>query len=268
MKLSIGKAWDETSAFLGREAKLVAPVALATFALPSILTNWANPGGAGGGGAGLLMLVVLLAVLVGQMTIVLLVNGWRGSIGQAMGTAVRRLPIVVGALLIVFLPIVLIAAIALGSVLVGAGMTDPASITPAALMKLPALSWIVVIFALVFIFLGVRLFLVSAIAASETVGPIALLKRSWRLTSGSFWRLVALFLLLLLVGLVLNAVVTIVVGSVATLAVGEPKAFNSAALIVALAVGLVGAMVSTVSAAMAGRVYAQLAGPEATVPST
>ena len=37
MKLSIGKAWQEASAFLGREARLVAPVALATFALPTIL---------------------------------------------------------------------------------------------------------------------------------------------------------------------------------------------------------------------------------------
>ena len=268
MKLSIGKAWVETSAFLGREAKLVAPVALATFAFPAVLTGWAYPGGTTGGGAGLLMIAVLLAVLVGQMTVVLLVNGWRGSIGEAMGKAARRLPVLLGALLIVFLPITIIATVALGSVLVGAGITDPAGVTPATLVKLPGVVWTLALLVLAFIFLGVRLFVVSATAASESLGPIALIKRSWSLTRGAFWRLLLLFLLLMLIGFILNLAVTAVVGSIATLTTGEPKPFNTSALLVSLATGLVGAMVSTVSAAMAGRVYAQLAGPEATVPTT
>ena len=105
MKLSISKAWEETSAFLGREARLVAPVALATFALPAILAGWAYPGEATGGGAGWLLIVVMFAALIGQMTIVLLVNGWRGKIGEAMGKAARRLPTLLGALIIAFLPV-------------------------------------------------------------------------------------------------------------------------------------------------------------------
>ncbi len=272
MKLSIGKAWEETSAFLGREARLVAPVALATFALPSILAKWAYPGGTTGGGAGWLMLIVLLAVLVGQMTVILLVNGWRGSIGEALAKAARRLPVLVGALIIVFLPIVLIATIALGSALVSAGISDPAAVTPAAVAKIQGVAWIVVALAVAFIFLGVRMFPVSAIAANESVGPIGLIKRSWILTRGVFFRILALVVLLGLVGLILDSAVTMVIGSVATLAAGEPKAFNTSALLVALASGLVGAVVSTVSAAMAGRVYAQLAGtpnvPNVTVPKT
>lgn len=267
MKLSIGKAWDETSAFLGREARLVAPVALAMFALPTVLAEWAYPGGNAVGGAGWLMIPVLLAVLAGQMTIVLLVNGWRGSIGEALGKAARRLPVLVGALMIVFLPIAVLATLVIGGTLVGAGITDPAAVTPAALAKMPAFLWLVLVLVILFLILGVRLFPVSAIAASEAVGPIALLKRSWRLTRGVFWRLLALVLLLGLAGLILSSAVTMVVGSVATLAVGEPKAFNTSALIVALASGLIGALVSTVSAAMAGRVYAQLAAPEPSVPA-
>lgn len=268
MRLSIGKAWDETSAFLAREARLVAPVALATFALPAVLDAWAYPAGTARGGAGWLMIIVLLAVLLGQMTVVLLVNGWRGSIGEAMGKAARRVPVLVAAMILIFLPIAVIATVALGSALVGAGLTDPAAVTPAALMKVPGLKWVIVLLVLLFVFLGARLFVASATAVSEPVGPIALIRRSWTLTSGSFWRLLALFLLLMLVGLVLNAAVTTVVGSIATLVAGEARPFNTSALIVALVSGLVGALVSTVSSAMAGRVYAQLAAPEASVPAS
>lgn len=268
MKLSIGKAWEETSAFMGREARLLAPVALATFALPAILAGWAMPGGTAANGAGLLMLAVLLAVLVGQMTIVLLVNGWRGSIGEAMSTAIRRLPVLLGALVIVFLPIMLIGGIALGAVLISAGIGDPAAVAPDALVRTPGVAWIVLLLVLAAVFLGVRMFQASAVAVSEKLGPIGLIKRSWSLTRGSFWRLLALFLLLTLIGLVLNLAVTMVIGSMATLTAGEPRPFNTSALLIALATGLAGSVVSTISAMMVGRVYAQLAGPAATVPRT
>lgn len=271
MKLSIGKAWEETSAFLGREARLVAPVALATFALPAILVNWASAGGDPANSSGLLMVIVLLAVLIGQMTIILLVNGWQGSIGEAMGTAIRRLPVLLAALVMMFLPLMLIGGIALGVVLVGAGISDPATVAPETLVKLPGVAWIFLLIVLAALFLGVRMFQASAVAVSEKVGPIALIKRSWGLTRGAFWRLLALFVLLTLIGIILSAATTAVVGTLATLAAGEPRPFNTSALLIALATGLIGAMVSTVSAMMVGRVYAQLAAPaapEATVPRT
>jgi len=257
--LSIGKAWEETSAFLGREARLVAPVALATFALPSVLADWAYPGASAGGSAGWLLIFVLLAVLVGQMTIVLLVNGWRDSIGEAMIKAVRRLPTLIGALLIAFLPVLLVAIVGFGASLTSAGITDPAQLTPATIARLPNIVWLLLFLFLFFIIAGVRLFPISAIAASEPIGPVALLRRSWTLTKGVFGRVLVLVLLLGIVAVVLDSAVTIVVGSIAALAAGEPRAFNLSALIVALASGLVGALVSTVSAAMVGRVYAQLA---------
>jgi hypothetical protein len=257
VKLSIGKAWEETSAFLGKEARLVAPVALATFAFPAVLSGWAFPGGATGA-MGWVMLLALIVALIGQMTIVLLANGWRGSIGEAMGRAVRRLPVLIGALLIVFLPLILIAIIAMTAVLSSAGITDPTTLTPQTLARVPNIGWIALLLTLFFIVAGVRLFPVAAIAANEPVGPIALLRRSWRLTSGSFWRLLALVLLLGVLTMVVSQAVTAVTGSVAALAVGEPRPFNLSALLIALATGLVGAIISTVSATMVGRVYAQL----------
>ena len=258
MTLSIGKAWEETSAFLGKEARLVAPVALAAFALPAIIAGWAYPGEAGGGGAGWLLVLVLLAAMIGQMTIVLLVNGWRGSIGEAIIKAVRRLPALLGALMIAFLPVMLVAVVLFGASLTNAGITDPTALTPEMIAKLPNIGWLLLFVLLFLIIVGVRLFPISAIAASEPAGSINLLKRSWTLTKGVFWRLFVLALLLGILAVVLDLAVTAVVGSIAALAAGEPKAFNLSALLVALPAGLVGAMVSSVSATMIGRVYAQL----------
>ena len=267
MKLSIGKAWEESSAFLGREARLVAPVALAMFALPSILAEWAYPGGRTGGGAGWLLVFVLLAAIVGQMTIVLLVNGWHGSVGEAMTKAVRRLLVPIGALMIVILPLMVVAIVGFGASIASAGITDPAGLTPEVIAKLPNVGWLLLFFTVALLIIFVRFFPISAIAVSEPIGPIKLLKRCWALTKGHFWRLLALVLLLLIVAVVLGWAVTMVVGSIATLAAGEARAFNLSALIVALASGLVGAMVSSVSAVMVGRVYAQLS-IEPSVPPT
>ena len=215
-----------------------------------------------------MLVIVLLAALVGQMTIVLLVNGWRGSIGEAMTKAARRLPTLLGALLIAFLPVMLIAIVGFGAALTSAGITDPAALTPQTIAKLPKIGWLLLFVFLFLIFVGVRLFPISAIAASEPIGPINLLKRSWALTKGVFWRLLVLALLLGILAVVLDLAVTAVVGSIAALAAGEPQPFNLSALLVALVSGLVGAIVSTVSAAMVGRVYAQLTAPEASVPNS
>jgi len=261
--LSVGKAWDETKDFLAREGRLVVPVALATFALPSVLAGWAYPQGnpGSGGGSGLLLLLaVLVAVIVGQMTIALMATGWSGRIGDAMSKVARRLPTLLLALLMVFLPISLVAVVVLGGALSGAGLTDPTAMTAEALAKVPSVGWIILVLMLVFIFASARLFPISAIAATEPVGPIQLLKRSWVLTRGNFGRLLALMLLLLLVAVILDLAVSLTIGSVAALALGEAKAFNLSALVVALASGLVGAAVSSVSASMVGRVYVQLAG--------
>ena len=262
MTLSIGKAWEEAAAFLAREGRLVAPVALALFALPSALLNWAYPTGsvtAAGGANSLALLLVLLVMMAGQMTIVILATGWHGSIGEALGKAARRVPTLLLSALVIFGPLLIIFSIALAAALMAAGISDPATVTPETLAKVPGVAWLILLMMVVLLVLGVRMLPMSAVAATEQVGPIAVLKRSWRLTRGQFWRLLALLLLLVVAALVLSYAVSVVVGSVATLALGEPRPFNVAALIIALAGGFVSALVSSVSAAMVARIYAQLA---------
>lgn len=271
MKISISNAWDETKSFLAREGRLVVPVALATFALPAVLVGWAFPGAspANEGSGGLLLLIAaLLVTMIGQMTIVLLVLGWSGSVGQAMAAAARRVPALFGAAVIVFLPLSIIAIVALGAALASAGVTDPATLTPKALLAIPAVWWTSMLFGLLVIFLLVRLYPMPAVAAKEALGPIKLLRRSWALTKGNFGRMLVLFLLLAVGGFVLSSAVTMVVGSISALALGPLKPFTVSALVVAIAGGAVGALVSSVSAAMIGRVYAALSASASTSGAT
>ena len=266
LKVSIGKAWDETVEFLRREGRLVAPVALATFALPSILLNWAYPAGSAnsaGGIASLILLVILVAVMTGQMTIIKLATGWRGSIGEALGKAARRVPTLLGAVLVIFGPLIVLFSIALGVVLAASGVSDPAALTPETMVKVPGVAWMALLMLAAAIFLSVRLFPMTAIAANEQVGPIGLLKRSWALTSRQFGRLLVALLMLVLAAVVLSSAVSIVVGSLTALLIGAAHPFTLAALLIALAGGIVSALISSVSAAMIGRIYVQLSGEPA-----
>ena len=163
----------------------------------------------------------------------------------------------------VFGPMVVIFSIALGVMLAAAGITNTATLTPEAMVKLPSIMWIGLVMLIVIILASVRLFPMSAIAAKEQVGPIGLLKRSWALTRGQFGRLLLALALLVIAALALSSAVSIVVGTVTALLIGEAKPFTLAALIIALAGGIVSALISSVSAAMVGRIYVQLAGEPA-----
>lgn len=260
-KLSISRAWDEASAFLRREARLVAPIALALFALPNIIAGWIAPANAAAGGDNgrlILLLLVLVAAIIGQMAIAALAIGWNGSLGEAIARATKRVWVVLVAAFIMFMPLVVIMSIAIASAAMSAGLADPAQLTPQALAKLPSVGLIVFIGVGLMIFVAVKLFPMAAVAVSEPTGPVTLIRRAWGLTRGHFWRLLAVMLLLLVATLILGGALTSVVGTVATLAFGEARPFSVTALLAALASGFASALVTSVSATMIGRIYAQL----------
>ena len=77
--------------------RLIVPVALGLILLPTVIASMVEPQVPAGEQppAGLWMLVVLAMIIimfVGQIAMVLLVNGWRGSVGEAIGQAARRAP--------------------------------------------------------------------------------------------------------------------------------------------------------------------------------
>ena len=266
--LSIGRAWDEAKAALQTNRKLIVPVALGLILLPAVIVSMVEPRVPPGeqppaGPWMLVALVMVLVMIVGQLAMVLMVNGWHGSVGEALGKAARRTPTFVLAALTFLLPVILIFSILLGMAGVGtspSGQVDMASFGTT--------GWLLLcLFLLVLVYFTIRLLPLLAVVASEGNGPIGSLKRSFALTSGHFWRLFV-FLLMLMIGFAIVALaVGAVIGTIVNLLLGEPDPWTLALLLIALAGGLVQAGFVMVYVGMLSRIYTQLtASPHAGVP--
>lgn len=260
-KLSLSKAWDETRAALGADGKLYVAIALALIALPATIYGTMEPaallGGAPQGGSPqIVFLVVMLINLLGRLALSRLALR-PASVGEAIGASARRLPAVVGAFLIFLVPFIAGLTPFLPQV-----MANPQSPPPGPLL----ISTFIIILAFI---LGVRLALpLVPLAAAEAGGPLTLLKRGWRITSGNWWRL-AVFLFAFFIASVLTVrAIGYVIGGAVILAAGrlEPMALSS--LILAAVLALVGAAFTTVFSVMLARIYVQLAAPAAGVPSS
>ncbi len=265
--LSIGRAWDEAKAALRANRKLIVPVALGLVLLPAVIVSMVEPRVAPGdqpppGAWMLVALAMVIVMLIGELAIVLLVNGFRGSVGEALGKAARRTPTFILAALCFLLPVVLVFSILLG--VAGAGTTESGTID---WTNFGTAGWLILLACtLALIYFSVRLLPLLAVVASEAVGPIAALKRSFALTSGHFWRLLAFLVMLVLAFAVAAITVGAVVGASVTLALGDPEPWSLQLLLISLAGGLVQAGFVMVYTAMLARIYSQLAAPIATVP--
>ena len=263
-KLSISQAWDETRAILARDGKLIAAVALALFVLPGIVLNLAVPQVPVGqirqpGAWMLIALAVLLITLVGQLAVARLALGPHIAVGEAIVQGTRRLPSYVCAFLMWSVPL-----LAVGSVLYS--MSNPQNPNP----SVPAALGLLAVTALG-IFVSVRLILLSAVAAAESGGPIAILQRTWGLTGGNWWRLFGFVVMLLIAALAAIWAVGAVVGVLAKLAFGDLSPLSVGGLIVVIAGQLLSAAISVVLVVMIARLYAQRTGAaaaQASVPSS
>lgn len=265
--LSIGKAWDEAKSALQANRKLIVPIALGLILLPAVIVSMVEPRVAPGEQppAGTWMLVaaaMVIVMIVGQLAIVLMINGWRGSVGESIGKATRRAPTFILSALMFLVPVILIFSILLGMAGVGTGPGGDVDIA-----NFGTSGWLLMLlFLLVLIYFSIRLLPLLAVVALEPLGAIAALKRSFALTSGHFWRLFG-FLLMLMIGFAIVALaVGAVVGTIVKLLLGEPEPWSLALLLIALAGGLVQAGFVMVYVGMLARIYAQLGAPIATVP--
>jgi len=257
-KLSITAAWEETAAFVKREGRLLLPIAFLLVSLPSavlqILVPAPTPGKLPEPGLWMAFLpAILMLSMIGALAISFLALRPGASVGEALQVALRRLLPLLGALLLLvlgavllMLPLVLILA-----VLVVAG-GDPAS---PALALLPPLILLPLMIAL-----SVRLMVIQPAAAVEPIGPIALIRRSWRLTGGHFWQLFGLLLLVILVALVVLAAVAAVFGILISLVMGAATPGSLASFLIAIVSAVVQAVISAVTATLIARIYAQLSG--------
>lgn len=254
-KLSITTAWNETAAFVAREAQLVLPIGFLLMALPGALLQLVMPVPAPGQlpQAGLWMAAVPVAILVslvGTLAVTLLALRPGTSVGEALQHGLRRLlPVFLALLLVSFgaaiatLPILLL----FGLVAMAAGTPAIAALAFFALLPLALILW-------------ARLSLVTPVAAAEPIGPIAILQRSWALTRGHFWTLLGFLALMVLVMLVISIAVSAIGGILIFLVAGPPEPASLAFYLMLIVSALVQAVLSTVFAVMVARVYAQLAG--------
>ena len=122
----------------------------------------------------------------------------------------------------------------------------------------------------VFLLIAVRFMLTVPVASAEPAGPLTILKRSWRLTSGNYAVMLGLELLLLVLAIVLMLAATVVGGTIASLIGGDVSPYSLSALVLALFVGIAQAVLTVLVSVMLARIYAQLAGrdAEASVPSS
>lgn len=262
-KLSISKAWDETRAILARDGKLIAAVALAMFVLPGIVLNLVAPrvpvGEMRDPVAWVVLVLVLLVTLVGQLSIVRLALGPHIAVGEAIAHGARRLFPFLGAFFAWSVPLLIV-----GSVLYG--LSNPQSAHPSVAAAVGLL-----VLTAVGIFISVRLILLSAVASAESGGPLALLRRSWELSHGNWWRLFGFVVVLLLAALAAIWSIGAVVGVLAKLAFGDLDPRSIGGLIVVIIGQLLSAAISVVLLVMIARIYAQRAGAvgaQASVPSS
>ena len=253
-KLSIGDVWAQSAAFLRAEGRLVAPIALALLALPGALLMMIMPPDSKGApmtmadqpppGPWLIGALVLLAVmLIGQLAISRLALGWHDSVGSALRLSARRFLTMLGAnmllVIIVFIPLLIVLPLfAIGG---KAG---------------EALGWIVVAIPLMMVFIRASLSL--PIAANESEGAFATLRRAFTISRGASWRLLGFAALFAVGAMVLAAAVAAVAGTLIFTLLGKPEPWSVAMTLMALIQGLVQAGILAVWTVMLSRIYLQL----------
>jgi hypothetical protein len=268
--LSISRAWDETKAIVARDGRLFVSVALALVALPTTVTGLLSPKGMGDPAAPLwvdiVVLVASLIALAGQLALIRLALGPSITVGQAIVHGIRRMPIYLLAAILIVVAL-MIVAIPFGVVLTTLGVelnVKPVPATP------PVVIAAILYFALV-CFVGVRMLMSAPVASAERAGSIAVIKRSWVLTDGNWWRLFGFLLMFFIGAMVVLIGVGAELGVVVGILLGPIQPMSASSLVVALIKALLNAGLTTLLAVMLARIYSQLAArgeAEASVPTT
>lgn len=254
MRISLSAAWDETKVILARDGRLLAAVALAMLVLPGIILDVSMPETTAGqmppAGPWMAIATVVIAIsLAGQLALIRLALGPGTSVGDAISHGFRRVAPYLGALLLWLLPLMLIAWLLYAAA--GVGTEAPRGA--------PAFGFLLVI--VLGLFLAFRLLLSSPVASAETEGPLGILKRSWALGRGNWWRLFAFACLFAITLFVLLGAVSAVLGSALAAATGGFKPWSLGTLVLSVISQLISAAVSVVFFVMLARMYRQVAGP-------
>lgn len=259
MRISLSAAWDETKAIVARDGKLILAVTLALVVLPQIIAGLFDPQmGATGEQSRSAILFGILAILVGivgQLALVRLALGPPVSVGEAIVHGARRFFPAFAALILfgVGLALVLIPLVMLLAV---TGLVEAPQPGARPSGDMAALVFVMVIAVLVIV---PRVLLLIPVASAESGGPIQLLRRSWSISRGNYWRLLAFFILIFVAAIVMLLAAQLVGGVLAGIA-GKVEPMSLSALIVALFVSVAQGAFTILSSVMLARMYRQAAG--------
>jgi hypothetical protein len=263
--LSISTAWDESRRIIRRDGRLLVSVTLALIVLPAAIIGLLAPPLSTEVPPGWVQLVTLIFALigiVGQIAIIRLALVPSTAVGEAIAHAFRRLlPTFAALVLFAFgLALILMPVFIL---LAGPDSLDRAAagaVTPQAAGAVSLVMLLVVLAV-------ARFQLITPVGASEHIGPIAILRRSWELSKGQYWRLLAFILLTLFLVVIFVLYLGQVMGAVLVgMVAGKIAPFSLAALIAGLISGAAQGAFTILISVMIARIYAQLAAPAASVP--
>jgi len=267
--LSISRAWDETKAVLARDGKLVTSVALALIVLPAMIFDLIAPptqlsGEEPPSWVRLVSMIVALIGIAGQVAIIRLALQPPILVKDAIEHGFKRLLPAFAALILFGF----VCALLLMPVFLGIAGTESLQAAASGAVPPEVARALLVVMAL-FVIIGARFQLIMPIASAEPIGPIKMLKRSWQLSKGHYWRLLAFVILTLVLALIVVLYIgTILGGSLVSAAFGQIDQFSVGALIAGLISGVAQAAFSVVISVMLARIYVQLAGAEVGVPNT
>ena len=266
MKFDSNRAWQQAVTSVSANRDVLFPVAGVFFLLPAVLSGYfmadlqaammqslgdpeamarlmdGHMGSFFGVG-----LATALAQAIGGLA--LLTDRTRPTVGQAIGSAIRALPTLIGAGLVMAFGYLLLAVV---FALVSGGTAGASS----------GLAGIVLMVMLVvMVYVTVKLSLLLPVVVIERVmNPLAALARSWRITRGNSFRIFAFYALLFVTYIVLATVATMLVLGLFAL-VTEPGAL--AMLFTGVVSGTIGAIANVLFIAVLAAVHRQLAGPSA-----
>ncbi len=262
MTLSITTIWDDSIAFIQREIHLLLPLSLATLAVGSAGVDIASASAKQTDGseiklvADLVVLASLTLSMVGQLAITALTLSSGMSVGEALRRGAARFPklLAIGALLGVA-----IFAIALPLAI---GLAQQGYDFTAEIPRLPAWANIYLLgIAGLLLWLSARALPLIGIVVDKNPSVFAAVTSSFALTKGNVAKLLAIFLLYLVVAMVMTSATTSVVGIIFGI-VGKALGVELLGKVMAaLAGGMVSAALGLVSTVFATKLYQKLAAP-------
>lgn len=260
-RLSISLAWDETKAALASDGRLLIAVTAALVTLPLAVLGVLSPAGVAADASAqpwlvAVVLVFMVLLMTGQLAMVRLAVGPSISVAEAIAHGARRFVYYFLSTLIVAV-LVFAGAAVLAILLLAAGVPVRQAETQAS----PAVLVAMLLFVAGYCFLWVRILAMSsAVAGVESVGPLEIVRRSWTLTSGHFWKLFGFLLLFLAAAMIAMLAIGTLAGLMAHALLGPVDPLSLSALLVSLVNAITNGAVILLLTVMLARIYVQLSG--------